>query len=570
MLERLNPTDQGRQIVRGVRSRIGSLFDRNTLRQDAVAGVVLGVESVPDGLAGGLLAGVNPVYGLHAYMVGSVVGGFTTSSAYMTVQATGAMAIVVADVALVHQGDDAVRSLFTLSLLTGVFMLLAGLFKLGSLLRWVSNAVIVGFINAVGVNIILGQLGNFTGYDAAGSNRIGRTLDLILHLGQAHLPSILIGVGTIILILVLEKTRLGALGLVAAVAATSVVALLFDGILRLEDIADIPRLLPAPVMPVFGAIPGLILPALSLTFVGLVQGAAISANFPNPDGKYPDPSEDFAGQGFANFAAGIWQGMPVGGSMSATSLVREAGAGSRTANVIAGIVMAAAILFLSPLVKAIAMPALAGLLIVVGYRTIKPQDINAVVKTGRAQAVVMTVTFALTMLIPLQNAVLVGVGISVILYVIQQSNLLTLKRWVMDEAGNVKEVDPPDEVGVDEIVVLQPYGSLFFAAVQTFDEQLPKVTANTANSVVVLRLRGKADLGSTLTEGLRRYAQMLANADSKLVVVCADPDMVHQLSVGGVTGIVGDDNIYTSNEWLGKTITRAWEDARRWVASNST
>lgn len=256
--------------------------------------------------------------------------------------------------------------------------------------------------------------------------------------------------------------------------------------------------------------------------------------------------------------------------MSATSLVREAGAGSRTANVIAGIVMAAAILFLSPLVKAIAMPALAGLLIVVGYRTIKPDDINAVVKTGRAQAVVMTVTFALTMLIPLQNAVLVGVGISVILYVIQQSNLLTLKRWVMDEAGNVKEVDPPDEVGVDEIVVLQPYGSLFFAAVQTFDEQLPKVTANTANSVVVLRLRGKADLGSTLTEGLRRYAQMLANADSKLVVVCADPDMVHQLSVGGVTGIVGDDNIYTSNEWLGKTITRAWEDARRWVASNST
>ncbi|MFZ0012858.1 MAG: SulP family inorganic anion transporter, partial [Acidimicrobiia bacterium] len=214
MPTRLDPTKQGLQIFKGVFARIRSLFRRDTLRQDAVAGVVLGVESVPDGLAGGLLAGVNPVFGLHAYMVGSIVGGLTTSSAYMTVQATGAMAIVVADVALVHQGDDPARALFTLSLLTGVFMFVAGLFKLGTLLRWVSNAVMVGFINAVGVNIILGQLDNLTGYDSVGDNRLSRTLNLLVNLGQTHLPSILIGVGTIVLILVLEKTRLGPLGLV--------------------------------------------------------------------------------------------------------------------------------------------------------------------------------------------------------------------------------------------------------------------------------------------------------------------------------------------------------------------
>jgi SulP family sulfate permease len=568
LLTRLDPTRQGLQIFKGVLGRIRSLFRRDTLRQDAVAGVVLGVESVPDGLAGGLLAGVNPVFGLHAYMVGSFVGGLTTSSAYMTVQATGAMAIVVADVALVHQGDDPARALFTLSLLTGVFMFVAGLFKLGTLLRWVSNAVMVGFINAVGVNIILGQLDNLTGYDSVGDNRLSRTLNLLVNLGQTHLPSILIGVGTIVLIIVLEKTRLGPLGLVVAVTIASVVALFLDGILRLEDIADIPSMLPAPVLPLLEAIPDLVIPALSLAFVGLVQGAAISANFPNPDGKYPDASEDFAGQGFANIAAGIWQGMPVGGSMSATSLVKEAGARSRKANVIAGVVMALAILFLNPIVKEIAMPALAGLLIIVGYRTIKPDDIAAVLKTGQTQAVVMVVTFALTMLIPLQNAVLVGVGISVILWVIQQSNRVTLKRWEMDAEGNVEEVDPPDEVGVDDVVVLQPYGSLFFAAAQTFNEILPDVTERTDNSVVVLRFRGKADLGSTLMEVLNRYARALTAANSKLVIVCADSDMVYQLAVTGVTQIIGGENIYTSDKWLGKTVTQAWEDARNWVAAN--
>jgi SulP family sulfate permease len=545
---------------------VRSLFGRDTLREDAVAGVVLGIESVPDGLAGGLLAGVNPVFGLHGYMVGTLAGGLTTSSTFMAVQATGAMAIVVADVSIVHQGDDPARALFTLSLLTGVVMLIAGLFKLGSLLRFVSNAVMVGFINAVGVNIVLGQLDNFTGYAAEGANRVSRAIDTVLHPGQFSLPTIVVGAATIALILLLERTRLGPLGLVVAVLIGSLMVVFFGwDVMRLEDIADIPNRLPAPQPPLLGAIPDLIVPAVSLAFVGLVQGAGISANFPNPDGRYPDASEDFAGQGIANLAAGIWQGMPVGGSMSATSLVKAAGARTRTANVIAAIVMALAILLLTPLVRNIAMPALAGLLMVVGYRTVKPDDITGMINTGTVQTVVMAVTFGLTMLIPLQNAVLVGVGTSIILYVVAQSNKLVLRRWSRDGDGNVEEVDPPDELGANQVVVLQPYGSLFFAAAQSFEAELPDVTERTRNSVVIIRLRGKADLGSTLMEVLNRYAALLEAAESKLVLISADSAMLDQLAATGVTTTVGGENIYTSDRWLGKTVTQAWADAERWV-----
>jgi sulfate permease, SulP family len=562
----LNPAPQVAALFRGIKARIRSLFSKRTLRDDAMAGMVLGIESVPDGLAGGLLAGVNPVYGLHAYMVGTLAGGLTTSSAFMAVQATGAMAIVVADVAAVHRAEDPARALFTLSVLTGLAMLAAGLFKLGSLLRFVSNAVMVGFINAVGVNIVLGQLENFTGYAADGANRVSRALDTLFHMGQVSLPTILVGGATIGLIVVLEKTRLGPLGLVVAVAVTSSVALIFSwDVLRLEDIADIPNRLPAPIAPLFSAIPDLIVPALSLAFVGLVQGAGISANVPNPDGRYPDPSEDFSGQGIANLAVGIWQGMPVGGSMSATALVRTAGAKSRTANVIAAVVMALAILFLTPLVENIAMPALAGLLMVIGYRTIKPANIRAIIKTGRTQTAVMTVTFVLTMLIPLQNAVMVGVGISVILYVIAQSNRMVLKRWERDDEGNIAEVDPPGVVGSDEVIVLQPYGSLFFASAKTFEQALPDVTAATSNSVVIVRFRGMADVGSTLMEVLLRYASFLKTTHSKLVIISADETMLRQLAATGVTRVVGDENIYTSDKWLGRTVTRAWEDAESWV-----
>jgi sulfate permease, SulP family len=190
-------------------------------RPDAVAGLVLGVESVPDGLAAGLLAGVNPLAGLYAYMFGTFAGGCFTSSSFMAVQATGAMAIVVADVLAVHTGSDPARALFTLSVLTGVIMLAAGFLRLGSVLRFVSNAVMVGFISAVGVNIILGQLANFTGYEATGPNRVVRAVDTLLHAGQFHSQTLAVGAATIVLILLLERTRLGPLGLVLAVIITS-------------------------------------------------------------------------------------------------------------------------------------------------------------------------------------------------------------------------------------------------------------------------------------------------------------------------------------------------------------
>lgn len=546
-------------------------FDRRTLKEDAVAGVVLGVESVPDGLAGGLLAAVNPVYGLYAYMVGTFTGAFFTSSAFMAVQATGAMAIIVADVEGVHRAEDPGRALFTLSILTGVVMLVAGLLKLGSFLRFVSNAVMVGFINAVGVNIVLGQLDNFTGYEAQGANRVVRAVDTVINLGQAHWPTILIGAATIGLILVLERTRLGPLGLVVAIVLTSLAVAVFrmDQVATLSSIAEIPRSLPLPVFPDLGLVPVLIIPAFSLAFVGLVQGAGISANFPNPDGTYPDTSRDFVGQGAANIAAGIFQGMPVGGSMSASSLVKTAGARSRQALVIAGIVIALVILVLGGLVGYIAMPALAGLLMIVGYRTVKPANLVSVWKTGTVQAVVMSVTFALTMLIPLQYAVLVGVGISVILFVIRQSNQVTIRARVYDEEGNIRETEPPDDIPGGEVIVLQPYGSLFFASAPIFEAQLPEVTQRSRHSVVILRLRGRNDLGTTFMDVLRRYALALDAQGSRLMIVSADERIQEQLRVTGVTRVVGVDGVYASDEWVGATVRKAHADALEWIESST-
>ncbi|HEX5297249.1 MAG TPA: SulP family inorganic anion transporter [Streptosporangiaceae bacterium] len=548
--------------------RVGT--GRETLGKDAVAGLVLGVESVPDGLAAGLLAGVSPLSGLYAYMFGTIGGSLFTSSTFMAVQATSAMSIIVADVPAVHSAGDQERALFTLSVLTGIVMLAAGFLRLGYALRFVSNSVLTGFMSAVGVNIIFGQLANLTGYKASGANRIIRALNTLLHPGQLHLQSLAVGVLTIVLILVFERTRLGPLGLVLAVILTSAgVALLgWDSVATVGELGAIPRSLPAPVAPVLGLVPSLVIPALSLAFVGLVQGAAISAAFPNPGGASPDASRDFIGQGAANVIAGTFRGMPVGGSTSATALNKAAGARSRLSLLIAGVVMAVVVLAFAGLVGHVAMPALAGLLILIGYRTVKPHELWSVWKTGVIQKTVLATSFALTMLIPLQYAVLAGVGLSMVLHVVRQSNQVTIKRQYLDPDGHLIEADPPAELPAGEVVVLQPYGSLFFAAAPAFEAQLPAPAGAPGNSVVILRVRGRTDLGTTFMQVLCRYGTALASTGSKLVIESAGEQLQEQLRTAGVTDVVGPDNIYRGNMRVGATLKRAYADATAWISDN--
>ena len=542
---------------------------RGTLRDDSVAGLVLGVQSVPDGLATGLLAGVNPLAGLNAYIVGTIAGALTTSSTFMVVQGTGAMAMVIADVPAVRSGPDPARALFTLSILTGIVMLVAGIAKLGTLLRFVSNAVMVGFINAVGVNIVLGQLANLTGYAADGPNRVVRAVNTLLSPGEIHWPSVVVGLATVGLILLLERTPVGGLGLVVAVIATSGVTLALGGVdvATLKDLGVSVDGLPTPVMPALGQIPLLIVPALSLAFVGLVQGAGISANFVNPDGRYPDASADFVGQGVANVASGVLQGMAVGGSVSASALGKAAGARSRQAAVIAGLVMAVVVVAFGRAIGYVAMPALAGLLMLIGVRTVKPHDLRSVWRTGSVQKAILVVTFALTMVIPLQFAVLVGVGLSVVMHAVRQSNQVSIRRWVRDGAGQVIETDPPAVLPAAEVVVLQPYGSLFFAAAPVFEAALPAVRERSCHSVVILRLRGRSDLGTTFMDVLRRYATSLNEVGSKLVIVSANERIQEQLAVTGITDVIGPSNVYEGDERVGATVLRAYEDAVAWVAS---
>ena len=546
------------ETKKGSRPRIG--------RRDFLAGFILGIESIPDAMASAILAGVNPIHGLYAVMLSTPIGALFASSVFMSVQTTSALSLIVFDVAEVHQGEEGIMALFTLAILTGVFMLIFGLLKLGSLLRFVPHAVMTGFLNGIAVLIILGQLGDFTGYDSLESNKVMQAIDLIFNFREIQIQTLAVGVVTILLILFLNRTRLKQFSFIIALVLASALIPLFDwsGVLQVADVSTLPSTLPRPIIPDLSFIPALIVPAISIAIVGLVQGAGISQSYPNPDGNYPDASGDFVGQGAANIAAGFFRGMPVGGSLSATSLVVSSGARSRMANITAGIVIAITVVIFGSFIEALAMPALAGLLIVIGIQTLKPHEIEKVWKTGTLQQLTMTATFVGTLIMPLQYAVFLGVVISLFLFVVDQSNQLKVFTWEIKEGEYPVEKPAPDELLPGEVVVLAPMGSLFFAAAPIFEEKLPEVD-KAHRSVVIISLRGYDTVGSTFLSVLEKYDEKMAAQESKLILAEVNDELWAQLSHTGHLYRLSRDQVYEATDKVAESIYIAYADAQKWV-----
>ncbi len=543
-------------------SRSGNLVS------DLVAGLTTGVANIPDAMASSILAGANPVQGLYAIMIGTPLGALFGSSAFMNIATTSALSITTGMALAAYSGEDHATAIATLAVLAGLLMTAAGLLKLGRLLRFVSNSVVVGFLTGVSFNVILSQLGDFTGYSSAYSNKVAKAIDTLLHLGQISIPTTVIGLLTVAAILLADRTRLRnfsmLIGMVLGSAA--VIAFGLTTVQQVSDVAAIPTSLPLPRLPDFALMPALLLDAVALTIIALVQGAGVSKAYANSDGLYPNSSRDFLGQGAANIGAGLFEGMPVGGSVSSTALNISSGARSRWANIFSGAIVALAVLLFSGAVSMVAMPAMAALLIVAGVQSIKRKRIQDVWDTGWPPRVVMLVTLLLTLAIPLQRAVFFGVLLSVLLhFFFTSSREARLTQLTPNADGTVSETPPPSALPSAGVTVLQVYGNMTFAGAETIEAQLPTV-GSAVRPVVILRLRAQEAIGSSFIAVVGRYAQQLRAHGGKLILAGVSAQVKRQLDRTETTrDVLGEENVFLAATTLGASTRAALAAAEQWL-----
>jgi SulP family sulfate permease len=230
-----------------------------------------------------------------------------------------------------------------------------------------------------------------------------------------------------------------------------------------------------------------------------------------------------------------------------------------------GLFVALIVLLIAPLVERVPMPALAALLIVAGFQSLRVQQAVMAWNTGRISRWVMGVTFAATLAMPLQFAVLFGVGLSILLNTVRQSNKVVVTQWVLQAHGFPIEQPPPARLPSGQLTVLHIYGSLFFAAAKSIEEMLPAV-GDAERAVVAVNLRGKGEIGSTFVTVLQRYAQALHARQGKLMLVGVDPQLRDQLAKTGVLGLIGADNVFVATPQIGEALNQAVAAANQWLA----
>ncbi len=537
---------------------------RRNFPTDLIAGLTTGLVAIPDAMAGAVIAGINPVHGLYAVIAGLILGSLTTGSVFMSVVVTGALSVATREAIASRPADEAVMVLITLTCLVGVFQVLAGVLRLGWILRFVSHSVMTGFLTGVALLIILGQLDQLTGYESKAHGALAKTWDLFGHLPRVQPASLAVGTLTVLLILAFQHTRLRFLSMLLALAIVSV-AVRFMGwdVPLVGDSSRIPQQLPTLALPHLSVVPQLLLPALSLTLIGLVQGAGVSHSHPNPDGTYPNVSRDFWGQGIANLGSAFLGGMPVGGSVAGTALVVAAGALSRWANLIAGLVVALVILLAGSWVELLPMPALAGMLMVAGWQALNFPRIFSVLRTHWAPAFAMFLTFAGTLYLRIELAVLVGVAASILMHVYRSSHELRIRELKLAKPFP-KEGPVPERLTSGQVTVLQPYGSLFFASAHVLEDKLPKV-GSARQPVVLLLLRGHHELGSTVLGVLTRYSRALRENDGRLMLVGVSRTIHQQLLRTRMLEDIGEENVFPATAEYGHAFAAAYHSAAGWL-----
>jgi SulP family sulfate permease len=534
---------------------------------DASAALTNTLTLIPDALANALLMGVSPVYGLHALMVGTPLGALFSGSEFMTINATGAMAVVMAGVLADFRGEQQLVVLVTLTGLIGLLQIGLGLFRLDGFLRFVSNSVLTGFMNGIAVAIVLGQLGDLTGYKSEAGNRVTRTVDLLRHLHQVNLPTTMIGLAAIALIVVLARTPLQKFKLVLALIILTGGVYLWQpaSVQLVKDIAPVPQSLPSPMLPDFSLMPRLLLGAISVSLVGLIQGAGVGKTIPNADGRYGQAWQDFLAQGVANVGCGVFQGIPLGGSVSGTAINIGAGAVSRWAAVLSGPLVILAVLVFGRIVEQFPLPAIAALLVVAGYQSFNVGRWHDVWVTGWAPRLVMVVTFLATLWLPIQQAILLGVILSILMHLYQSSLDVQVREIVPLSSGNSFQERPvPANLPPHAVTMLHIYGSVFYASADILRAALPS-PASAEQSVVILSLRGRNELGSTFLNLLKRYAGELSTRNSKLILAGVSPVVIKQISKTGITATIPPDDIFPATPVLGESLQRAHAAAEAWL-----
>jgi sulfate permease, SulP family len=476
------------QIVRG--------FHKANLRPDLIAGLTVAVILLPQAVAYATLAGVSPQMGLYTAVIAAIFGALWGSSNQLHTgpASTTSLLVFAALLAIAQPGSPRyLAAAGLLAVMVGLFRLALGLARLGMLVNFVSDSVIIGFTAGAAGLIWVSQLSALLGLNIPASSSLIVTLtEVIRHLDEASLASLAMGVSVVVLILLLRRLNPKIPGpliaIILADASVGIFGLTRQGIKVLGQVsAGLPPLMRLPLFDI-ELISQLAGPALAIGAIGLVEALSAARSMASQTGQRLDSNQEFVGQGISNIVSGLFSGYEGHGAFSRSALNIASGAQTPIASVFSGLFVLVGALLLGPLATNVPKAALAGVLLVIGYGMIDRKEIVRIWRGAPGDVLIMLITLGGALLLPLQFAVLAGILVSFAVYIIRTS----VPRVVplLPDANYHHLVRRPGLPLCPQLALFDILGDLYFGAVsnveRTVDAQLEQ---NPGQRFVLLRMQ---------------------------------------------------------------------------------
>ncbi|WP_423225027.1 SulP family inorganic anion transporter [Candidatus Amarolinea aalborgensis] len=452
------------------------------LQPDMLAGLTIAVVLLPQAIVFSLLAGLPPQMGIYTAVAAGIVGALWGSSSHLNTGPTNSASVLVLSILapLAAPGTPPfMAAAGMLAVMAGILRIAMGLARLGILVNFVSDSVIVGFTAGAGVLVAVGEVRHLLRLDFSASGLLDNLVKLAQTVSQAHPASMALGLGAAGLILGLKRLdrRLPGplIALLMAGAAVALFNLAANGVKIIGQMpGGFPPLARLPLLDL-DLIGHLSTGALAIAAIGLVEATSIARSIASQSGERLNSNQEFVGQGMANIAAGLFSGYPASGSFNRSALNLEAKARSPMSNVFGSLFVLIATLALGPLVAFVPRAALAGVLIVGAYGMIDRKEMQRIWRGARGDTLIMIVTLSATLLLPLQFAVLSGILMSLAYYLLKTS--MPQVRSVVPDEHFRHWIFQPDKPVCPQLGVVDILGDLYFGAASHIEESVRALQA---------------------------------------------------------------------------------------------
>jgi sulfate permease, SulP family len=530
-------------------------YDRRWLRGDVAAGVAVTALVVPKNLGYAGIAGVPLQNGLYAAAAGAIIYALFCTSRHISTGPSSSLAAVAGGAVLATGlgGTQAAELVAAITIATGILFLLLAILRLGWIARFLSKAVVTGFLAGAAVDVVIGELPKLTGTSSSGDNAWRELSTWLQGLGDIHWTTVLVAAVSLAVILSLRFLAPAIPGALVLVVGGLVASWAFDlGSRGVALVGDVPRGLPSVELPARAIVEqhyaAICVSAVGLLLIGFSQTAGDARVFAARHRYRIDVNQESVAQGMANLGAGVLQGMPVSTSLSASSLNESAGARTPVASLTTGGLVLATLVVLAPVFSVLPKAVLGAVIIdAVVFGMIDVSEFRRLYRVARFDFWVALAAVVGVLSVGVLTGVLVGVALSLgwLVYVATRPPMPLLGREPGTQVFR-EIVEHPDDETFPGIVVVRLDGGLFFATAEALEERVRRLLEDGSTPVrgLVLDLEGVDFVDSQGASKLAEIQELTTSEDVTLRLARVKPPVLAVLRADGLVDRLGADHIH--------------------------